>query len=215
MYHFINLQLHVPNGLNISGRVQCDKRKASEYRVSHKDSDQKEIPGPHYEIEISSILSQIFTEDVARNFFNSKFENEEDERERLRKLVRGHHILIGSDLLPYVCCPMLYEAHLIVMTKLWLAHQVLFSETGHNINYFACFLKANESTFEKWLENDKEMKNVPNNEKDFIRADKSLFMKVKEIYEQEKLDGKKRWHVDYVADSILKAFNAKVSIELI
>lgn len=216
MYHFIKLKLHVPNGLNISGRVQCDERNASEYRVSHKNPiTQKEFPGPHYEIEISSILPQIFNEEVAKDFFESKFKNKEDERKRRKELTSGHHILIGSNLLPYVCCPRLYEAHLTIISKLWLAHQALFTKTGLNINYFECFLRANESTFEGWIENNKEMKNVSKEEKDLIRTNKTLFMKVKEIYEQEKLDGEKRSHADYVTDSVLKAFNAKVSIELL
>ena len=216
MYHFIKLQLHVPNGLNISGRVQCDERDASEYRVSHKNpSTQEEIPGPQYEIEISSILPQLLTEKIAKDFFESKFENEEDERNRRKELVTGRHILIGSDLLPYVCCPRLPEAYLEVVSKLWLTHQALFTETGHNINYFECFLRANESTFEEWIENNKEMKDVPDDEKDFVRAGETLFMKVKKIYEQEKLDGKKRGHADYVADSILKMLDATVSVELV
>lgn len=216
MYHFINFQLHVPNGLNISGKAQCDERKASEYRVSHRNpTTQEEFPGPHYEINISSILPQIFNEEVAKNFFESKFENEEDERKRRKELTSGHHILIGSDLLPYVCCPKLPEAHLEIISKLWLTHQALFTKTGHNINHFECFLRANESTFEDWIENNKEMKDVSAKEKAFIRDDKSLFMKVKEIYEQEKLDGEKRSHVEYVTDSILKILDATVSIDLI
>lgn len=216
MYNFINLQLHVPNGLNISGQVQCNERKAPEYRVSHRNPiTQEEIPGPHYEIEVSSILSQLLAENTAKNFFETKFDDEEMEKKRRKKLVSGRHILVGKDFLPYVCCPRLYEVHLTVVTKLWLTHQVLFAQTGHNINHFECFLRANESTFEDWLENNKEMKNVSGKEKDSIRADKSLFMKVKEIYEKEKLDGKKRLHADYVADSVLKALDAKVSIELV
>lgn len=216
MYNFINLQLHVPNGLNISGQVQCVERKASEYRVSHRNPiTQEEIPGPHYEIEISSILPQIFSEEVAKNFFETKFDDEEMEKKRRKNLVSGRHILVGKDFLPYVCCPQLYEAHLTVMSKLWLAHQALFAKTKFDIGYFECFLKAENPNFENWLENDPNMKGVSTEEKHFIRSDKDLYMKVKELYEQEKSDGKKRWFIDYLADSIIKMLDATVSIELL
>lgn len=216
MYHSIKLKLQVPNGLNIAGKVQCEERTISEYQVSHKiPGTDKEIEGPHYEIEISSILSQIISEKSAKDFFETKFEDDEMEKKRRKELITGRHILIGKDFLPYVCCPQLYEAHLTVMSKLWLAHQALFSETRHNIVHFECFLRAENSTFEDWLENDQNMKDVPAKEKDFILSDKALYMRAKELYEQEKAtDGKKRWHVDYVADSILKMLNATVDIEL-
>ena len=216
MYNFINLQLHIPNGLNISGKVQCEKRTISEYQVSHKiPGTDKEINGPHYEIEISSILTQIISEESANDFFETKFENDEIEKKRRKELVTGRHILVGKDFLPYICCPMLPEAHLKVMSKLWLAHQALFTKTRHNIVHFQSFLKTKETSFEEWLENDNDMKDVPTNEKIFIRANKPLFMRVKKIYEQEKLDGLKRWHVDYVSDSVLKALDATASIELL
>lgn len=216
MYHAIKLMLHVPNGLNISGKVQCEERTISEYQVSHKiPGTDEEIKGPHYEIEISSILSQIISEESANNFFKTKFEDEEMEKKRRKELVTGRHILIGKDFLPYVCCPRLPEAHLMVMTKYWLVHQALFSETKHNIVNFEYFLRAGNPNFEDWLENNPNMKDVPTKEKDFILSDKALYMKVKELYEQEKSDGEKRWLADYLADSILKMLNATASIELL
>lgn len=210
MYHSINLKLQVPNGLSIIGRVPCCERKESEYLINHYG-----FSGAHYEINVTPILSQVLTEEIAKNFFEKETEDFEREKRRREGLVNGRHIQVGKDLQAYMCCPKLPEAHLTAITKLWLAHQALFAKTKHDIGYFECFLRSENSTFEDWLENNQNMKDVSMEEKDFIFSDKALYMKAKELYEQEKSDGKKRLHADYLADSILRLLNATVDIELL
>lgn len=210
MFKKIKLKLQVPNGLSIIGTVPCCERKESEYLINHY-----KFSGPQYEINVTPILSQIISEKSANSFFEKESEDFKKEKRRREELVNGRHIQVGKDLQPYMCCPNLPEAYLTVVTKLWLAHQVLFAGTKHDIGYFECFLKAGNPNFEDWLENNPSMKDVPTEEKDFILSDKALYIKAKELYEQEKrADGEKRQFVDYLADSILKMLNATVAIEL-
>ena len=211
-YHFVNFRLQVPNGLNISGRVQCHKRMdPREYQISHKyPKNQKEIQEPNYEVELTSILSQILTEDIAKSFFEHKTEDFEKEKERRKELVSGRHIQVGNDLLPYICCPNLPEKNLKSIVKLWLTHQVLFTKTGHDIGYFECFLLSEKPTFEDWLENDNNMKNVQAKKKDWIRTDKTLFMKVKEVFEKKDNEGL----IERLTNSILTVFKANITVEL-
>ena len=217
MYSSINLKLNVPDRIKISGTVQCYKRKLSEYQITHKNPwTKRNFPGPHYEINVSSILNQIIPEEQAKSFFERRTKDLEVERTRRSELVKEHCIWVGNDLLPYVSCRILHEDQLYSLTRGWLAHQTLFTKTGININDLACFVHSREPTFEDWLINDKWMNEYVSIErKDIILHEKNFFMIAKKLYQQKKHDGQKRWYFDYLIDIIIDMFNATVSVELV
>ena len=216
MEYIIKLNLEVPNGLCINGTVHSYERKNSnEHKISHLIPGTKdEIPGPHYEIEVSTILPQILPREIMKSLYKKESENFEYERDRRLSLVSDRHIEVGSDLRYYMRCPLLHERFQQTMTKLWLAHQAVFSYAGLNINHFESFLKSKKTSLDEWLEDDEDIEAIPNKQRNFIRANRSLFIQAKAFYEQEKLCGKHRSIIEYVADSTIKALDATVSISL-
>lgn len=216
MEYIIKLNLEVPNGLCIDGTVHSyERRNPGEYRISHMVPGTKdEILGPHYETEVSTILPQILPREIMRRLYKRESENFENEKARRLNLVSNWHIEVGSDLRYYMRCPLLRDWHQEAMTKLWLAHQAIFSETGLNISYFESFLKSKKESFDEWLENDECMEVVPDKQRNFVQINRPLFIQAKAFYEKEKLSGKHRSLIEYVAVSIFKALGANVSIQL-
>ena len=194
----INVKLKVPNGLNIIGTVQCNYRKdPSEYQIPHMAPGTKtEIPGPHYEIDVSSLLYKILPMKSMESFIKDRIDNSKEEKKRREELVRGLHIEIGNDLHPYICFPDLPENKLILATRMWLVHQALYTE-GINFGYFEGYIMHNNPEFEDWLQHGKYMQYVSEEKKAFLRIKESLFRSIRESYYKEAED-------TYSADMVVK-----------
>lgn len=213
MVNIIKLNLEMPNGLCIDGTVRSYERiNPSEYKISHLTHDQYKIPGPHYEIEVSTILPQIFPREMMGCLCKRISEDLKNERDRRLSLVSNRNIEVGSDLRYYICCPLLYERHQVAMTKLWLTHQAVFSSFGLSINHFERFMKSKNTYFDDWLEEEEYEEIISDKQRNLIRTNRSLFIQAKAFY--RKLQGNHRLITENIADSIIKTIDARVSVKL-
>jgi len=178
MVKLITVKLHIPNGQNIVGVVQCHERNESEQQIPHKTSeDQKKLPGTHWEIEVSDLIPQILPKKSAKDF---SIQREKQEKE---DIVRGLHIEIGMDLRPYIRIPDLPEENMIIPAiKIWLVHQALYNTEGIDFGHFKEFVLHDNQDFEEWLTS---RSHIHGDQKAFLRTKESLFKRVREIYREE------------------------------
>ena len=210
----IDVKLHVPNGLSISGTVLCHKRNSSDYQVPHKNPrTQEEIPGPLYEVEVTSLMSQILPEKTMKYFNKNRMAKviTEKKRRRLEKQVRGLHIEIGNDLAPYLCFPNLTEDKLILAVRMWLTHQALFLTEGINLVFFEGFILHKNSDFKDWLQNGYYMDNISEEKKSALLAKESLFRNVREIYFR---NVEKKYSPERVVEAILRITGLTISTKV-
>ena len=210
----IDVKLHVPNGLSISGTVLCHKRNSSDYQVPHKNPrTQEEIPGPLYEVEVTSLMSQILPEKTMKYFNKNRMAKviTEKKRKRLEKQVRGLHIEIGNDLVPYICFPNLTEDKLILAVRMWLTHQALFLTEGINLGFFEGYVIHKNDDFNDWLQNGYYMENISQEKKSVLQTKESLFRRVREIYFR---DSQGKYAPEKVVEAIVRITGLTLSAKI-
>ncbi len=204
----------MPNGLSIIGTVSCHKRNSSDYQIPHRNPRTKEeISGPLYEIEVSQLMPQILPEKTMKYFNKNRMAKviTEKKRKRLEKQVRGLHIEIGNDLVPYICFPNLTEDKLILAVKMWLTHQALFLTEGINLGFFEGYILHKNPDFKDWLENGYYMENISEEKKSILQAKESLFRRVREIYFRNAED---KYSPEKVVETIIRITGLTISTEL-
>jgi len=193
----IKLRLKSPK-ITISARVISYKRNEKEYQIPHLVPGRSEkIPGPHIEVNITQVISQLIGREASRKFFCG-----EQTKEKLFEFVRGRHIEIGDDLHPYICSPRLYEEDLEFIINLWLAHQALYAAKKLDISYFESWFNT-ELSFDEWFEKYKAY--LSDEHQGLIQAEKEFFISGKRVYKEGD---------EGLVNTVLKLVNATVSVEI-
>lgn len=210
MVKLITVNLRVPNGLNVVGVVQCHNRDGEEHQIPHRmPGAHEEFPGPHWEIEVSDLISQILPKKSAKDFYNKR------EREEKEALVKGTHIEIGKDLRPYICFPNLpRENMLVTAVRIWLTHQALYNTEGIDFGLFEGFVLHNNQDFEDWLEHGNYMEHISEGQKVFLRTKESLFSRVREIYHKQH-DPESGYSGALVAHAITKVTGISIATKMV
>jgi hypothetical protein len=158
-------------------------------------------------------MPQILPEKTMKYFNKNRMAKviTEKKRKRLEKQVRGLHIEIGNDLVPYICFPNLTEDKLILAVKMWLTHQALFLTEGINLGFFEGYILHKNPDFKDWLENGYYMENISEEKKSILQAKESLFRRVREIYFRNSED---KYSPEKVVETIIRITGLTISTEL-
>ena len=214
MLKTVEVQFNLAKSCEIKGILLCYLRSDHEYQIPHSHpTSKKEFPGPHYEVKVTSLLEPLLGENVSQEFHHIAERNsvDGDGKNYLHGLVEGRHISIGNDLNPYLCCPNLPEASLLIVIELWLIHQIVFDATKLNLNSFESYVFHENPNFEDWLANGYSMNDISDDYRLLLRSHRTSFEKVREIY-LASLGDDKKFSVEKLVQALKKTFNIKLVV---